>query len=75
MRQEKMKKDLLLIKVLVICFNIERILSDIRKKLFSNLIRGNYTYLNIIISDETKLHILSDVKNERNLVIDPINEF
>jgi len=75
MRQEKMKKDLLLIKVLVICFNIERILSDIRKKLFSNLIRGNYTYLNIIISDETKLHILSDVKNERNLVIDPINDF
>ncbi len=70
-----MKKDLLLIKVLVICFNIERILSDIRKKLFSNLIRGNYTYLNIIISDETKLHILSDVKNERNLVIDPINDF
>ena len=36
MKQGWMKKDFILIKVLVICSNIERILSDIRKKLFLN---------------------------------------
>jgi len=58
-----------------VTYNGERILFNIRKKLFSNLVRSNYTYLNTLTSGETTLHILSDVKNERNLVIDPINEF
>ena len=45
MKQGWMKKDFVFIKVIVICVNMERILSNIRKKLFSNLIRSNYTFL------------------------------
>lgn len=56
-----------------VTYNGERILFDIRKKLFSNLIRSNYTYLNTLTSGETTLRILSDVENVRNLIIGPIN--
>ena len=56
-----------------VTYNGERILFDIRKKLFSNLIRSNYTYLNTLTSGETTLHLLSDVENVRNLIVSPIN--
>ena len=56
-----------------VTYNGERISFDIRKKLFSNLIRSNYTYLNTLTSGETTLRILSDVENVRNLIIGPIN--
>ena len=56
-----------------VTYNGEKILFDIRKKLFSNLIRSNYTYLNTLTSGETTLRILSDVENVRNLIIGPIN--
>lgn len=56
-----------------VTYNGERISFDIRKKLFSNLIRSNYTYLNTLTSGETTLHLLSDVENVRNLIVSPIN--
>jgi len=56
-----------------VTYNGERIIFDIRKKLFSNLIRSNYTYLNTLTSGETALNILSDVENLRNLIIGPVN--
>ena len=54
-------------------YNGECILFKIRKKLFSSLIRSNYTYLNTLTSGETILGILSDVENIRNIIIGPIN--
>lgn len=56
-----------------VTYNGERISFDIRKKLFSNLIRSNYTYFNTLTSGETTLHLLSDVENVRNLIVSPIN--
>lgn len=56
-----------------VTYNGERILFNIRKKLFSNLIRSNYTYLNTLTSGETALNIVSDVENLRNLIIGPVN--
>ena len=56
-----------------VTYNGERILFNIRKKLFSNLIRSNSTYLNTLTSGETTLRILSDVENVRNIIIGPIN--
>ena len=56
-----------------VTYNGECILFKIRKKLFSSLIRSNYTYLNTLTSGETILGILSDVENIRNIIIGPIN--
>lgn len=56
-----------------VTYNGERILFNIRKKLFSNLVRSNYSYLNTLTSGETTLRILSDVENVRNIIIGPIN--
>lgn len=56
-----------------VTYNGERILLNIREKLFSSLIRSNYSYLNTLSSGETTLRMLSDVENVRGLIVGPIN--
>lgn len=62
-----------LVRGYCVTYNGEKILYNLRKRLFSGLIRSNYSYLNTLTSGETTLSLLSDVENVRNLIIGPIN--
>ena len=62
-----------IIRGFFVTYNGEKILYDLRKRLFSGIIGTNYKYLNSLSSGESSMRLLSDVENVRNIIIGPIN--
>ncbi len=51
----------------------EKVIKDIRQRLFSGLLRAKPSYLNQITSGEMSVQMMSDVEGIRNLLISPVN--
>lgn len=62
-----------IIRGYLVTYNGEKILTDLRKRLFSGLLRSKHEYLNSLSSGETSMSLLTDVENIRNVVVAPVN--
>jgi len=56
-----------------VSLNAENIMRNLRQKLFSGLLRSNYTYLSSLSSGESSLRQINDVENIRGLLVAPVN--